>query len=147
MSDFNAPEIPVKLKKPGEYEWATFISDRFPRFKVHRTVGHAHAALTNRRSYYGNRLTADVALYRMQEGNWVPEFALAEGTTITHFPWQEPPPDPAIQRKKQTHDNINSWLSSVISSVERELTGEVQRQAVAELKAVKAKVLRLIQDS
>src|SRR6478736_1217146 len=103
MAEFAAPTIPLKVRKAGEYEWATYIKDRHPQFKVHRTVGHAHAALTNRLSYGRNlrQVTADLALYHLEGTDWVPQLQLAYGTVISHFPWQEAPPSPAEQRRER----------------------------------------------
>jgi hypothetical protein len=150
MADFTAPTLPVKFRKDGEFEWATYINDRRPQFKIHRTVGHAHAALTNRLSYRGwgpRRITADVALYHLEEGQWLPQLELASGTMITHFPWQEAPPSPEELHRERSIDQIGSYLRSVISSAERELQGEVRDRVLVELRSARAKVLQIIKES
>jgi hypothetical protein len=147
MADFTAPPIPEKISRPGDYEWATYIKDRRPQFKVHRTVGHAHAALTNKVSRWRSprTVTTDIVLYQLECGQWTPQLQLAEGSMITHFPWQEEPPSPEEQRRERSVSQVRQSLDSVIFTAQRELEGELRDRVLTELRSARAKVLHFIQ--
>jgi hypothetical protein len=152
VSDFKAPNLTVKVRKPGEFEWATYIADRNPKFKVHRTIGHAHAALTTRagsNSYQSDfrlHIYTDLVLYQLEELEWVPKFQAAKGSIISHFPWKPAPPPPEDLKRERTTRRMENAVDAVIYIAQRELVGEVRDKIVAELLATRAKVLKIIQE-
>lgn len=46
-------------------EWATYVADRSPKFKVHTTRGFANAAISN------HWPSTPVELYHLESGGWV----------------------------------------------------------------------------
>jgi len=64
MPDFPAPPEPPK--------YATHIEGRYPKFKMHRTLAHARAAIKIRqhdRQYYR---TPAMTIYEFKNGQWEP---------------------------------------------------------------------------
>lgn len=97
----NAP--PVQSTDPKLYQWATFIQDRSPQFKIHRNIGHARSAIGNRARMrdYLLIMTASCALYRLVDGEWRPESVFSCGDKLNHFPWQQ---DPGSAQERMTAD-------------------------------------------
>jgi hypothetical protein len=53
---------------PPPPEWATYVSDRGPMFKMHNSFAHAKNAVTGK--VYGNVATADIVIYRWTGDSW-----------------------------------------------------------------------------
>lgn len=113
------PRIPVKKANPNDHQWATYIADRSPRFNIHRTLGHAHAAISWKT--YGRRISADMALYVKDGDDWVVQHEWQRGEQFTHFPWQTPPPSPEEQAAKRREDEwarLKIHLATFIGSLD-----------------------------
>lgn len=97
-------KTPQFAKEPEENVWATEIPSRNPKFKIHTRVGHAKAAVTNRRRdhesmnrrgwssphnawQFSKGYSADT--YYRENGVWVhvPEFSFdpIAGKTVEEF--------------------------------------------------------------
>jgi hypothetical protein len=69
MTEFTPPA--PKPPDPDEYKWATYISGRLPRWKVHRTKAHAFSAANYRyKAWYGSKWRDDVIIYHLVDNEW-----------------------------------------------------------------------------
>jgi len=76
MTEFdpNNPGKSVSRKgKNWTFDWATYVPNRRPQFKVHATQGHAKSACTDKKRYSksGYRIPDEVKLYQLKDGLWV----------------------------------------------------------------------------
>lgn len=120
------PRIPVKKSNPNDYQQATYIADRTPMFKIHRTLGHAHAALSWKTD--GRAIWTDMALYLKDGDKWVLQHEWKRGQFISHFPWQAAPPTP---EQRAASNRVREW--SIIQGYLVKFSNEVpedQREAV-----------------
>jgi hypothetical protein len=139
MSTFTPPSVTIR---PDQFIWATYIGDRWPRFKVHRIASHAHSAITYRfgwgrpEGYIGNnkasaRALTDIKLYRLIDQVWVEEMAWDRGTIVTHLPWQEEPIPTELALKKRRVEKLNATLRNFRREVEDLNVGEDAEDTLA----------------
>ncbi len=63
--------------KNWNYDWATYVPNRTPKFKVHPSKGHATSAVKDKAHLvdigetWGYRVPDDVKLYQKVDGLWV----------------------------------------------------------------------------
>lgn len=74
MSEFDPNKMRPSQKSNWTYEWATYIPNRSPQFKIHGTKGHATAACKDK-SIYGDlhyHIPSDIKLYKKDsDGFWL----------------------------------------------------------------------------
>jgi hypothetical protein len=108
----SASSIPVAVGNPEEYQFATFIADRQPQFKIHRTVGLAHGAITyrTRSRNYTLVMTSDCALYRRVGQEWRVVYSFNCNMELRCLPWQK---DPGAPEQRLADDALRSIKISV----------------------------------
>lgn len=102
----NEEAIPVIKAKPDEFQWATRIETRTPKFKAHRTLGHAKAAIKSKfMTYSRGKAECDMVMYRRQEDTWVPIHSWKYGDPVESVPWlPKPPSKEEVDRKKRVQE-------------------------------------------
>lgn len=135
VNDGIRPSIQVRVGNPEEYQFATFIDDRKPQFKIHRHVGLAHSAITNRtRSQnYNLVMTADCGLYRKVEDQWRLVYGFNKGMVLRCLPWQK---DPGPPEQRLASDALRSIHISVADlrrrvrhyALDPELTAQIEKE-------------------
>lgn len=107
-----AKTISATPKNPNEYQFATFVSDRRPQFKIHRTLGQAHGAISYRTRTANYRVTvvADCAVYRRVADEWQIVYAFNRGSVWRCLPWQK---DEGSPEKRLAEDAIRRIQISV----------------------------------
>lgn len=89
--------LPLVRQNPDEYQFATFIAERTPQFKIHRTVGLAHGAISYRTRSSKNYevvMTSDAALYRRVGDEWRVVYSFNCNMEMRCLPWQKDPGPP-----------------------------------------------------
>lgn len=106
--------IPVKKADPEHFQWATHVKDRYPQFKIHRTVGHARSAITNK-FYQNSGATSDMAIYQRLGEDWVPVEVWQRGDKRRPS-WWEPVPEPKEVQKRKRQSRFMSAYSEMVAS-------------------------------
>lgn len=89
---------PDPQKFPEPHTWATWLEERHPQFKTHRTLGTAKNAVTGKFSHRTSTLVGNCYIYRWDEdlGDWVEEYFIPHGAT------KEASPIHAVTIKRET---------------------------------------------
>jgi hypothetical protein len=91
-------QIQLAPQNPADFQWATWIQDRHPRFKVHRTRGHAHSAISQRTVTHNYRVSVTTlcVLYERNDAEqvWDPVHTFTGGEVLRFLPWQKDPGPP-----------------------------------------------------
>lgn len=111
--------LPVALRNPDEYQYATFVEDRRPQFKIHRTVGLAHGAVSYRttQTQYQVTMTANCAVYRRVDDEWRILYSFKRGATLRCLPWQK---DPGPPEQRLAEDALRS-IKIAVADLKRRL--------------------------
>lgn len=125
------PRIPVKKANPNDHQQATYIADRIPRFKVHRTLGHAHAAISWKA--HGRKIWTDMALYTKVEDEWVLQHEWKRGERVDHFPWQAVPPTEEELRdihRREDWGRIQRQITAFVMHLPKDQIGPAARMVM-----------------
>lgn len=108
-------KLPVELRNPDEYQFATFIADRSPQFKIHRTVGLAHGAISYRTQSrnFSLVMTSDCALYRRVGDEWRAVYSFKFGSELRCLPWQKDPGPPEQRLADQALRSIRACIADL----------------------------------
>lgn len=150
-STWAAHKISLKAANPDEFLFATYILDRLPKFKIHRTIGHARSAISQRVRYRDGQMTitADCALYQRNNaaGTWDPVHTFLRGHVYRRMPWQT---DPGPQEQRAADDHLR-WLNRAVDNVAdsaRQMSFDpaTYNQLVGALLRFKTQAIEIIQD-
>lgn len=119
----SAPAFEIKPQRPGDYQFATYIEDRLPQFKIHRTKGQAHQAISwraNKRNYQV-QVTSDCAIYQRNDdaNTWEPIHEFSYGQVLRCFPWQIDPGAPDERARADRQDRLKFALANLEVAVKR----------------------------
>lgn len=123
-------KLPVELRNPDEYQFATYIANRIPRFKIHRTVGLAHGAISyrTRSRNFSLVMTSDCALYRRVGDEWRVVYSFNRDSELRCLPWQK---DPGPPEQRLTQDALRS-IRVCIADLRRRVNHYALDPALAE---------------
>lgn len=95
---------------PQPNSWATWTASRSPRFKNHKTLGMAKAALTNGMR---GRNRYDWWIFRLIEGEWVEYVHLPAGWDHSHPLWTDPKHGP--KGKPVSERAVDKAIASIMN--------------------------------
>lgn len=143
----SASAITIKPHDPAEYQFATYIQDRTPRFKIHRTRGQAHQAISWRANKRGYQLhvSADCVVYQRNdtEQTWEPIHEFTYGQVLRCFPWQADPGSPEEQAAADRCDRLSSVVRGLEWQVKRlGFDEETERRILDAVANARANILK-----
>lgn len=144
-------KISIKVNKADEYQYATFIQDRHPKFKIHRTGGHARAAISYKTQSRNHVLifTSDCAIYQRNDadGTWDPIHTFTYGQRLRHLPWNQDPGSPQELAAAERSQTFEYSVSSFEMQIRRlDFDPGIRAKLISALRQFKAQAIEIIQD-